>query len=293
MDKIISRDPADLRLHKVFRARHDGWADDDARFLALCDDIREHGLMEAIKITEANEIVDGRHRWRAARRAQLQTIPCIIVDEANVLQIMVSTILHRRHFTNVQRAYVLVDGGLIDSAFEAARHRQLAGRKVSTTAKTVEDWSRELGVHPESVRQARKLVEIFDAHANDEFDWNDERDPKTLRDYYEPRILADVDPIGLGAAIAGIAGKLDAVKSAAKGGHPGGKPTLPDRQLDLFKSTFTTLNTRWEYWANFDAVQKDDIRKTLRVTIEAAPDDFLKTMERDILTEIKRRKEVA
>ena len=293
MDKIITKDPADLRLHKVFRPRHDAWADDDTRFLALCDDIRERGLDYPIKITEANEIVDGRHRWRAARRAGLQTIPCTIVDEANVLQIMVSTILHRRHFTNVQRAYVLVDGGLIDSAFEAARHRQLAGRKVTTTAKTVEDWSRELGVHPESVRQARKLVEIFDAHANDEFEWNGEREPLTLRDYYEPRILADVDSIGLGAAIAGIAGKLDAEKSNAKGGHPGGKPTLPDRQLDLFKSTFTTLNTRWEYWANFDAVQKDDIRKTLRVTIEAAPDDFLKTMERDILTEIKRRKEVA
>lgn len=289
MNKLITKDPADLRLHKVFRARHDGWADDDERFLALCDDIRQHGLIEAIKVTDANEIVDGRHRWRAARRVQLESIPCVVVPEEDVWQIMVSTILHRRHFTNVQRAYVLVDGGLLDQAFADARRRQLAGRKSASAAKTVEDWARELGVHPESVRQARKLTELFEAHP-DEFEWNDERDVKTLRDYYEPRILADVDPIGLGAAIAGIAGKLEAVKASAKGGHPGGKPKLPDRQLDLFKSTFTALNTRWEYWANFDTTQKDEVRKTVRTTIEAAPDDFLKQMERDIEAELKRRK---
>jgi len=251
MDKITHKDPSDLHLHKAYRNRHDALADDDAGFIALCDDIR-----------------------------------------SEVARIMLRSLIHRRHYTASQLAYAVVDGGLIDRAFEDSRKRQLAGRKLQITAKTVDDWAREINVSIELIRQARKLRELFEANP-DTYEWNGEREPMTLRDYYEPRIMTRNDPIGLGAAIAGIAGKLDAEKSNAKGGHPGGKPTLPDRQLDLFKSTFTALNTRWEYWANFDASQKDDVRKTLRVTIEAAPDDFLKTMERDIITEIKRRKEVA
>lgn len=286
MDKIIYKDPADLRLHRLFKSRHDGWSSEEPRFLQLCDSVRDNGVRQALFITAANEVVDGRHRFHAARRSQLDSIPCVVVPDDQVMQIVLDTLIHRRHLTPVQRAFAAVDSGLLDAAFDESRRRMSAGRKVVSTAKTVDDWARELGVSYDSITQARRIFKYFADHP-EPMEFNDEAEPLTLEDYYVPRIMDEADPMGLGAAIAGIGFKL---AHGERGTHKGGAPKEADKQLDLFKGGFNTLSSRWAYWQNFTEPQRDEVRRTIRTTLETAPEELLKAMERDIETELKKRK---
>lgn len=192
----------ELRVHKAL-ASLPQWDEEDTRFLALVDDIQANGLIEPIKITERGEIVDGRHRWRAAKRMAWTTIPTVTVEDDQVLNLAISSLLARRHYTRGQLAYVAYP--LFEDAHREAQH--LAVKKLQKgpfspsptqlgtgTPKTVEALAARLGVTGETFRQASKLHGIF--AKNDD-----------VRAEWEPKILAAEDPIGLGRAIAGIAGQ--------------------------------------------------------------------------------------
>ncbi len=63
---IELRDPADLRVHKLIKDMPQ-LAEEDQEFENLCESVHETGhLIEPLKITSDNAIVDGRHRWRSA-----------------------------------------------------------------------------------------------------------------------------------------------------------------------------------------------------------------------------------
>ena len=57
----------------------------------LANSIREHGVIQPIvvrKVKDGYEIVAGERRWRAARKAELTEVPCIVrelTDEQNML----------------------------------------------------------------------------------------------------------------------------------------------------------------------------------------------------------------
>lgn len=55
---------------------------DDDKISELADSIREHGMIQPVVVRPASgdgfEIVAGERRWRAARKADLRVIPCII-----------------------------------------------------------------------------------------------------------------------------------------------------------------------------------------------------------------------
>ncbi|MDY2991486.1 ParB/RepB/Spo0J family partition protein [Hornefia butyriciproducens] len=64
---------------------------DPEKITELSDSIREHGIIQPLVVRHSDshyEIVAGERRWRAAREADLDTVPCIIrefTDEENML----------------------------------------------------------------------------------------------------------------------------------------------------------------------------------------------------------------
>lgn len=262
--QIEFRDPADLRVHKCLRHLYQ-WPDDDARFHALTDDILANGVSEPIKITADGAIGDGRHRWRAAKKAQLKSIPCQIVPESEIPELACRTLIHRKHFTAGQRAFELA--GIIDDAFgEARKRRALNAAKnernsVPFVSKTPEEWAAEIGVSVRYLRQAKELRDKFKAHPEVRT-FTPEGEPEqhcTLEEYFVPRIMRDENAIGLGAALAGVSFFTEAV---AKGG---GKPKEAKRQFELFNQLVTDEANRWEYWQKFDDKAKAEHFKEVRL----------------------------
>ncbi|MEG0829533.1 MAG: ParB/RepB/Spo0J family partition protein [Anaerovoracaceae bacterium] len=64
---------------------------DEEKLYELANSIKEHGLIQPIVLRlceKGYEIVAGERRWRAARKAELKTVPCIVrelTDEQNML----------------------------------------------------------------------------------------------------------------------------------------------------------------------------------------------------------------
>lgn len=76
-------------------------------FDAFCQDIKEHGQLEAI-VVYGDMILDGRNRWRACQVLGIQplTVPWDHNNYASPEQFVVSKNLHRRHLNETQRAMV-------------------------------------------------------------------------------------------------------------------------------------------------------------------------------------------
>ncbi len=168
---ITLRDPADLRVHKLIKDMPQ-LAEEDQEFDNLCRSVHETGhLIEPLKITSDGAIVDGRHRWRAAKHAGLAQIPCIIVEEEEVATIALDTLLARRHMNKGQIAYIAYP--LFRAAHEEARQRQIERLKTGNRGtiadsigngqfpSKVADFASELGVCKDVFEQAAKLHDIF------------------------------------------------------------------------------------------------------------------------------------
>ena len=97
-----------LSLHPIFKiVRQPEMAPDSMEFISLVEDVRRHGVMEPLKVTAKGQIMDGRHRWRAAKAAGLDEVPVRIFPEEEALSIVASSIAHRRHYTKAALAYVM------------------------------------------------------------------------------------------------------------------------------------------------------------------------------------------
>lgn len=171
-------------------------------FQSLVESIKEQGLLEPLKVTSANQVVDGRHRLRASRAAGFETVECIVVSDDRVGEIAVATLFERRHMvTRGQLAYAAYP-------LFAAGHRELQRRNVDlirrgaqpgeSSTGSVESYASTVGVSRDLFLQAARLHELFDA------------DP-ALKTEWEPKIMAPEMPIGLGACIAGIRGQETSV----------------------------------------------------------------------------------
>lgn len=173
--------------------------DDHPRFQSLVASIREQGVLEALKVTGDHRVVDGRHRLRAARAAGLEMVECQVVADDRVAAVALATLVERRHLvTRGQLAYA-------SYPLFAAGHREAQERNADlirrgvvpgadATAGTVEEFAAQLGIGRELFKQAARLHAMFDESPELQKEW-------------EPKVMAVEEPIGLGAAIAGIRGQ--------------------------------------------------------------------------------------
>jgi hypothetical protein len=73
-------------------------------FLALVEDIKKHGLRQPIILDDKDQIIEGRHRYRACKRAGVPPRFENRRDVGNVGAFIVSVNLHRRHLDASQKA---------------------------------------------------------------------------------------------------------------------------------------------------------------------------------------------
>lgn len=266
------KDPTELSIHPVAKGLPE-WGKEDPRFIALLEDIRTRGIDQPLIIDKQNRIMDGRHRWRAAKQLQLDEVPVIVRSEEEVFGIVVNSLLQRRHHTKSQLAYLTYP--LMKDAFDEAHRRMLENLKKGNNsrstlsglrAKTVEDLADQIGISRALFFQAKEVHQVFGKdQAKYEFQTDDGPIEKlTLKEFFERRILDAEKPAGLGAVLAGIAG-MKATKGKAKH-NP--------EQLDLFEGAFDVLSKRFVYWQKFDAEDKAKCKEIIRHTVAAMPQDL-------------------
>ncbi len=109
---------------------------DGVEFEALCEDIKQNGLLNAIVLHE-NKILDGRNRWRACQQAGVEAKYETLDKECDPLTYVFSTNLHRRHLTSSQRACLAVE---VEPLFisEAKEAQRLSGQMYGKGAKAMQ-----------------------------------------------------------------------------------------------------------------------------------------------------------
>lgn len=259
--QITILDPSELTLHPVARELPE-LADEDADFIALVDDVRDRGVIHPLAITSKKQILDGRHRWRAAKRLKLPAVPVIVHDDADAVSIILESLLLRRHYSKSALAFTAYP--MLKAAYELALENREAHsvRDPFTTASQAEKF----GISKRFYEYAAKVHDIF---AKDH----------AYRDLLLPEILSG--EVGLGAVIAGYAGR--------EATH--GKPKPKEDKLKLFRRAWTDFKNRQAAWDNFNADQRTEALAAIDETLQGMPEGLLMTLERRLKTEIKQRQE--
>lgn len=277
--KIEQLDPRTLRLHALARAMDDG-DEDSPRQLALADSIHELGILTPLLITQKGEVLKGARRLRAAKRYQLETIPCVRVPAGAEASQLVAAVQHHRGYTPAQKTYLIVVSGLLERAFEEAKSGSAVtalnsdtptkgpGRPPLTGVFTAEEFAEKLGIARRTLMYCRELVTRY--WINDQKRTITDRDGQTetevtFREFFEPRLLREEDPYWVGYVLTAIKQILD---QEDKGNHTGGRPQAVSRQLSLFHDVFQTELKRWEYWEAFTAREKSAHFDRVRAAVE-------------------------
>ena len=244
------------------------WEKETPEWAAFVQDIRERGINTPLVILTDGTLIDGETRRRAAMRINLVTVPCHVIAEDVAAQTILQHLLLRRNLGKSALAYVGYP--LIEAAHEEAKARALERLKRGDSpvrqalpdgAKRVEDFAESMGISERLFRQAAQVREIF------------VEDPE-FRDEMEPRILDTVDPVGLGAVIAGYAGRK-ATSGKAKGKRA-------NEQLELFTEALGGLGKRLGYWDKMDVENREKALPVLRKTVAAMPADLRDELKRAI-----------
>ena len=138
---------------------------DDETLDELADSIREHGILQPLTVrrlgTGYYQIIAGERRWRAARLAGLNEVPCIVVeaDDRKAAELALIENLQREDLDPIEEAEgyrKLMEGYRLTQEDVAAR----VGKSRSTVANAV----RLLGVCPE-VRELLVVGALTGGHA--------------------------------------------------------------------------------------------------------------------------------
>lgn len=291
--KIEFRDPAELTVHPVAK-KLPSWSKSDERFFSLVEDVRDRGIDQPLKIDAEGRILDGRECWRAAKQLQLAEVPVVVVPAEQCLAVILHSLVNRKHYTKGALAYVAYP--LLSPVLEESRKRQVSNLKSgktpensresiqSTLGRTVEEFASALGFGRDLFFQARNLHTLFDSSDVALAGWEAEHPhggegkPTDLRAEFEPRLLSG--EIGLGAAIAGIAGQ-----SSTKGR---GRPE--SEQLLLFEDAWDKLQVRaCRDWDSFDQGTKRQLAEKIKSTVLNLPEEIVETVAKAIRERSKER----
>lgn len=268
--------PADLTIHPDKKLIPDDWGNQDPRFIAFVEDVRERGIDQPLIVDAESRVLEGRRRLRAARQLQFEKVPVIVRED--VFGVMIGGLLQRGHYSKGGLAYLLYP--LLQKGFEEARRRRLELLKKPNDSrstlsvlpgKSVEHFSEHIGVSRVVLFQAQQVHQAFHKDTA-KYEFGDDDGPirwMTLREYFEPRILEQEKPAGLGAVLAGIAG-MKATK---------GKGKTNPAQLQLFEEVFDTLTKRFTYWSKFDEESKRKMKPVIVNAIAAMPQDLCEEIE--------------
>jgi hypothetical protein len=173
--QITRRKLADLAVHPKVALTPE-LNEEASEWAAILGMTEERGeILTPLFITPDDEVLDGRHRLKAARACKLKTVPCLVIeDEDDQARIILDSICARRHYTKSARAYLALP--LIEEAVAEGIARRTAGgagnlknagtaRKPNSVGFPGKNGSDELalklGINPEYIRLAKNTAEAF------------------------------------------------------------------------------------------------------------------------------------
>lgn len=246
------------------------WPDNSPRMEAKRREMKRSRFCPPILMTAKHEIVDpdSRESWRAAKMLQLDRVPIHIVPDDQASTVFVSVIGQRRHISKSAIAYLVFPA--LKSALEEAQHAARENLKKGPnspsdinigreTPQTIDQIAEGIGISGSLLKEARRVHEIFAKDA-------------AFKAQMEPRILVEPiggeheqnRPVGLGAVIAGHAGKANEDKSRNDRG-----------QLELFGQAVKTFCIRAPQIADEAAA-----RKVVRAQLEHLSPEDLENVQR-------------
>lgn len=249
-------DPATLTIHPALRDLP-AWADDDPQFESFIRDIQKRGFDVPLKIDSKHRVVDGRHRLRAARRLKLSEVPCELVPDAHVPDLVLHYILQRRHYPKGALAYMSVP-------------------LIADDSRSLDSIAQEFGFSRQTLQQAIEIHSLF--NRTGEYTSAPQDLVTAFKAEVEPRILSG--EAGLGGVLAGWSGFISTR----------GKAKSVRSALDLWDRSFTDLQRRFSTWNKFDSETKSSIAARLAPLVESMPDDLLAKLSQRAAAELKNRK---
>ncbi len=138
---------------------------DEEQLQALADSIQVHGVIQPLTVRKMDsgyyQIIAGERRWRAARLANLQEVPAVIVeaDDKKAMELALIENLQRQDLNPVEEA--LGYQSLID---EYGMTQEEAAQRVGKSRSTVTNSLRLLGLCPMALEKLRQ-GELTAGHA--------------------------------------------------------------------------------------------------------------------------------
>lgn len=182
---------------------------------ALFDDVRERGIQEPIRVV-GNRVVDGETRRQVAIAIGLDQVPVVEVPEDQAIATIVEHLVLQKHLTRGQRAYICYP--VAKPLADESKARRIANLKKGSVSRyptesdsgnigVFADFCKRVGFSQDLYEQAQTLHRLFSGDPETMRGRGlADADPEALRAEWEPKILDMVAPVGLGAALAGIAG---------------------------------------------------------------------------------------
>lgn len=276
MSTILLKDPRTLTPHPDNKGIP-RFVEGMPEWMALFDDIRARGIQEPLRIN-GRHVIDGETRRNIAVAAGLTEVPVVEVPESEVYVVLLEKLSLQKHLTKGQRAFLLVKHGA--KAIAAIKDRQLAalrtgaGRGIADSigdAQSIEDLCASRGFSKDLYDQAQTLLGIFSgdpkilrARNLENADW------KSLAEDWIPKILDLHAPIGLGAALAGIAGQK-ATNGVAKAPNA-------ETQLDLFSDGVEALNRVAKAYPKLRKEARGELIATWTKIARGWPEDMRREM---------------
>ena len=130
---------------------------DEVELQALADSIAEHGIIQPLTVRDLDngyyQIIAGERRWRAARMANLQEVPVVVVeaDDRKAMELALIENLQRQDLNPVEEALgyksLLEDFGMT---------QEEAAQKVGRSRPAIANSLRLLGLCPAVLERLRK-----------------------------------------------------------------------------------------------------------------------------------------
>lgn len=303
--ETTTKKTTDLAVHPAI-ATLPALATDSPEMSGLVDSVRTHGILAPLLIDSDDQVIDGRHRLKAAKLAGLTTVPCRIVDATEANSLALESLMARRHYTKGALAYMAL--GLFEQASEEGKKRGALGRPKkgadSVGTLSAEGLAERLGVSTDLFRQAQKVAKLvtdsifaradwlagdddleasWDAWNQDTPDaWQtflaqiekdghnfEENPPPPLPEYIESA-LADLfdGETGLGGILQGAAGLITAGKPRADRNPDNGSPWVYAQ-----RAIQNIVPRAFGQWDKIDPEHRAPVLKTLAQSVGGWPAD--------------------
>lgn len=278
--------PQSLTAHHLNRAMpriHPGMPEWERLF----EDVRERGIQEPIRVVPGNKVVDGWTRREIAMAIPLDLVPVVEVPEDEGVTTLVEHLVLQKHLSKGQRAYLcyhLAKGleGEKQARKRAALKKGNSPMPIQSASGNIGDFQQFCAAHGFSrdvFEQARTLHGIFNGDPSVMAARGlTGLDPEALRKEWEPKILDLADPVGLGRALAGMAGAR-----ATEGRE---KLPNPEVQLDLFEQGVTAINRVASSWGKLRREKRPEIIAAWSKVAAGWPKDFRIELARSILRDV-------